>query len=173
MEERDTTKHNAPKDDTSKRVYLAVGGTAYHSCTAKEKAEPTGKESRKVRAPRSSAKAKTKASVLGCTVRSLSTCWDLTRDGCHGRQRVSPFYRTSQLAHSEDFDFLVWVVTGFSDAVDNRADGALSLLRAIKFIIGLDFTVTLSSPNFFLCSFRHHFKTLCRTEMADVKTNTR
>ena len=77
------------------------------------------------------------------------------------------------LRTQRDFDLLVWFVSGFSDAVDNRADGALSLLRAIKFIIGLDFTVTLSSPNFFLCSFRHHFRTLCRTEMADVKTNTR
>ena len=35
----------------------------------------------------------------------------------------------------------------FSDAVDDRADGALSLLRAINFIIGLDFAVTLSSPD--------------------------
>ena len=43
MEKRDTAKHNAPKDGTSQRVYLAVGGTAYHSCTAKEKARPTGK----------------------------------------------------------------------------------------------------------------------------------
>ena len=75
MEKRDTTLHNASKDGTSQRVYLAVGGTAYHSCTAKEKARPTGKESRKERAPRASAKAKTRATVLGCTVRSLLTCW--------------------------------------------------------------------------------------------------
>ena len=55
------------------------------------------------------------------------------------------------------------------DAVDDRVDGALSLLRAIKLIIGLDFAVTLSSPDSFLCSFRHHFKTIGGTEMANVK----
>ena len=49
VEKRDTTKHNAPEDGTSQRVYLAVG--------AEEKARPTGKESRKERAPRASAKA--------------------------------------------------------------------------------------------------------------------
>ena len=85
------------------------------------------------------------------------------------KQRVSPFYRTSQLADSEDFDFRVWFSPGFSDAVEDSADGALSLLRAIKFIIGLDFAVTLSSPDSFLRSFRHLFRTLCRTEMAKVK----
>ena len=36
-----------------------------------------------------------------------------------------------------------------SDAVEDSADGALSLLRAIKFIVGLDFAVTLSSPDSF------------------------
>ena len=58
-----------------KGKYLAVGGTAYHYCTAKEKARPTGKESRKERAPRASAMSKTRATVLGCTVHSLLTCW--------------------------------------------------------------------------------------------------
>ena len=43
VEKRDTTKHNAPKDGTSQRVYLAVGGRAYHSCTAKEKGKTNGK----------------------------------------------------------------------------------------------------------------------------------
>ena len=42
------------------------------------------------------------------------------------------------------------------------------MLGAIKFIIGLDFAVTLSSPDS-LSSFRHHFRTLCKTEMANVK----
>ena len=42
------------------------------------------------------------------------------RDWCHGK-KVSPFYRTSQLAHSEDFDFLVWFHQ-VSDAVDDSAD---------------------------------------------------
>ena len=75
------------------------------------------------------------------------------RDWYHGKQQVSPFYRTSQLEHSEDFDFLVWFFTGLSDAVDNSVDGALSLLRAIKLIIGLDFAVTLSSPDSFCVLF--------------------
>ena len=36
-----------------------------------------------------------------------------TRDLCHGKQRVSPFYHTSQLAHSEDFDFHNFSSPGF------------------------------------------------------------
>ena len=69
------------------------------------------------------------------------------------KQRVSPFYRTSQLADSEDFDFRVRFSPGFSAAVEDSADGALSLLRAIKFIIGLDSAVTLSSPDSFCVLF--------------------
>ena len=41
------------------------------------------------------------------------------------------------------------VFPGLSDAVDDRADGGLSMLRAIKLIIGLVFAVTLSSPDSF------------------------
>ena len=70
-----------------------------------------------------------------------------------GNQQVSPFYRTSQLAHSEDFWISCLVFTRLSDAVDDRADGALSLFRAIKLIIGLDFAVTLSSPDSFCVLF--------------------
>ena len=55
------------------------------------------------------------------------------------------------------------VFSGLSDAVDDSADGALSLLRAIKLIIGL------SSLDSFLCSFRQRFKTIDGTEMADVE----
>ena len=62
-------------------------------------------------------------------------------------QRVSPFYRTSQFAGSEEIDFRVWFSPELSDAVDDRADGGLSMLRVIKLIIGLDFAVTLSSPD--------------------------
>ena len=40
-----------------------------------------------------------------------------------------------------------------SDAVDDSADGALSLLRAFELIIGLDFAVTLSSPDSFCVLF--------------------
>ena len=75
------------------------------------------------------------------------------RDWCHGKQQISPFYHTAQLAHSEDFDFSCLVFTGLSDAVDDRADGGLSMLRAIKLIIGLDFAVTFSSPDSFCVLF--------------------
>ena len=67
-------------------------------------------------------------------------------------QRVSPFYRTSQLADSEGFDFHVWVFPGLSDAVEDET-GALSLHRETKFIVGLDFAVTLSSPESFCVLF--------------------
>ena len=85
------------------------------------------------------------------------------------KQRVSPFYNAAQFADSEEFDFHIWFSPGLSDAVEDSADGALSLHRAIKFIIGFDFAVTLSSPDSFLRSFRHYFRTVCRTDMADVK----
>ena len=77
----------------------------------------------------------------------------LARDLCRGNQLVSPFYRASQLADSEDFDFHVWVFTVLSDAVEESAAGALSLLRAIKLIIVLDFAMTLSSPDSFCVLF--------------------
>ena len=50
------------------------------------------------------------------------------------KQQVSQFYRTSQVS--------CLVSPGLSDAVEESADVALSLLRAIKFIVGLDFVVT-------------------------------
>ena len=84
-------------------------------------------------------------------------------------QRVSPFYRTSQFADSEEFDFRVWFFPGLSDAIEDSATSVLSLHRETKFIIGFDFAVTLSSPESLLCSSRHHFRTLCRTEMANVQ----
>ena len=39
------------------------------------------------------------------------------------------------------------VFSGLSDAIDDGADGALSLHRETKFIIGSDFAVILSSPD--------------------------
>ena len=45
----------------------------------------------------------------------MSVCFQRVggaRDSCHGKQRVSPFYRTSQLADSEDFDFHIWSSPG-------------------------------------------------------------
>ena len=61
------------------------------------------------------------------------------------------------------------VFPALSDAVEDSTSGVLSLHRENKFIIGLDFAVTLSSAESFLRSFRHHFRTLCRTEMANVE----
>ena len=52
--------------------------------------------------------------------------------------------------------------TGLSDAVEGGTSRVLSLHRETKFIIGLDVAVTLSSPDSFLCSFRHHFRTICQ-----------
>ena len=60
-------------------------------------------------------------------------------------QRVSPFYRTSQFADSEEFDFRL-VSPRLSDAVEDSTARVLSLHRETKFIIGFDFAVTLSSP---------------------------
>ena len=68
-------------------------------------------------------------------------------------QRVSPFYRTSQFAGSEEIDFRVWFPPGLSDAVDGSTSGVLSLHRETKFIIDFDFAVTLSSPDSFCVLF--------------------
>ena len=56
-----------------------------------------------------------------------------------------------------------------SDAVEATTSGVLPLHRETKFIIGFDFAVTPSSPASFLRSFRHYFRTIDRTEMANVK----
>ena len=47
-------------------------------------------------------------------------------------QRVSLFYRTSQFAASEEFDFRVWVFTGLSDAAEDSTSRVLSLHRETK-----------------------------------------
>ena len=54
---------------------------------------------------------------------------------------------------------------GLSDAEDDSVEGAL----AIKLIIGLDFAVTLSSPDSSCVLFDITSRTICRTEMANVK----
>ena len=64
-------------------------------------------------------------------------------------QRVSPFYRTSQFADSEEFDLHVWFSPVLTDAVEDSTAGVLSLHRATKFIIGFDLAVTHSSPESF------------------------
>ena len=65
-------------------------------------------------------------------------------------------HRINILFLSSQFDVIHTIISGFPglpDAVEDSAAGALSLLRAIRFIIGLDFAVTLSSPEPFLRSF--------------------
>ena len=64
------------------------------------------------------------------------------RDWCHGRQQVSPFNHTSKLAHSL-----------------HRGPNSSSAPILLSLFLHL----------IFLRSFRHHFGTLCRTEMAHVK----
>ena len=83
-------------------------------------------------------------------------------------QRVSPFYRTSQFAGSEEIDFRVWVFPGLCDAEEGSTTGVLSLHRETKFIIGFDFAVTLSPPDCSCVFFWHHFRTLFWTGMANV-----
>ena len=86
-------------------------------------------------------------------------------------KHVSLFFDAALSTSSEVVDFHVWVFTGLSDAAEARTSGVLSLHRKTKCIIGFDFAVTLSSPESFFCSFRHHFRTIERTEMAnDIQT---
>ena len=61
-------------------------------------------------------------------------------------QRVAPFYDAAQFADSEEF-LPCLVFPGLFDAVEDSTTGVLSLHRETKFIIGFDFTVTLSSPD--------------------------
>ena len=71
------------------------------------------------------------------------------RDWCDGKQLLS---HISACALRE----LRLSCLGFprlSDAVDDRADGGLSMLRAIKLIVGPDFAVSLSSPDSFCVLF--------------------
>ena len=74
-----------------------------------------------------------------------------------------------QFANSEEIDFHVWFSLGFLLQVEGSTSRVLSLNRETKFIIGFDFAVTLSSPGSFCVLFRHHFRTFCRTGMANVK----
>ena len=60
-------------------------------------------------------------------------------------QRVSPFYRTSQFASSEEIDFRVFF-PGLSDAVEASTSGFLSLHRETKIIIGFDFADSFPVP---------------------------
>ena len=56
-----------------------------------------------------------------------------------------------------------------SAAVEASTFGSLTRYRDTKFIIGFDVAVTLSTPASSCVLFRHRFKTIDGTEMADVK----
>ena len=59
-------------------------------------------------------------------------------------QRVAPFYPLPQISHSRDFDFHNFSSPGFLTSRVNRFEVAL----AIRLIIGRDFAVTRSSPEY-------------------------
>ena len=80
------------------------------------------------------------SSLLSACFQQIVCGGALTRDLRHGNQRVSPFCHTSRLARSKDFDFHNFSSAGFL-MQKIRVEGVL----VIKLIIGLDFTVTLSS----------------------------
>ena len=67
--------------------------------------------------------------------------------------QVSPFLVAAHSTSSEVFDCQIWFFPGLSDAVEASTFGSISLHRDTKFIIGFDFTVTLSSPEFFCVLF--------------------
>ena len=82
------------------------------------------------------------------------------------KQRVSPFHRTSQLANWKEFDFHIWSSRAFRC---NRWNGSPFTASRDQ----IHHWSRLCCDSFFtwifLRSFRHHFRTLCRTEMANVK----
>ena len=65
------------------------------------------------------------------------------------------------------------VFPGLSDAVEASTFGSLTRYRDTKFSIGFDFDVTSFFTCIFWCSFRHRFKIIDGTEMADVEQNTK
>ena len=67
--------------------------------------------------------------------------------------QVSPFLDAAQSTRSEVIDFHIWFSPGLSDAVEASTSGFLSLHRETKFVIGFDFAVTLSAPEFFCVLF--------------------
>ena len=61
------------------------------------------------------------------------------------------------------------VCPGLSDAVEASTIGSLTLYRETKFIYRLRFCCDSFSTWIFLRSFRHHLRTNCRTETANVE----
>ena len=67
--------------------------------------------------------------------------------------QVALFCDATQFASLKEIDFHVWFFAGISDAVEGSTSGVLSLHRETKFIIGLNFDATLSSPESFCVPF--------------------
>ena len=84
-------------------------------------------------------------------------------------QQVALFFDAAQFASSEEIDFHIWFSPGFLMLWRQARQDSFRCLARQKFIIGFEFAVTLSAPESFLRSFRHHFRTIGGTEMANVK----
>ena len=84
-------------------------------------------------------------------------------------KQVSLFFGAAHSMRSEVVDFHVWFSPGFSDAIEARTSGVLSLHRETK----IHHRFRLACDSFFSCiflrSFRHHFRTIDKTEMSNVK----
>ena len=84
------------------------------------------------------------------------------------RQRVSPFYRTSQFADSEEIDFHVLFSPGFLMQLKVACQESFRCIArpnssSASILLWLFLHLNL------LRSFRHYFRIICRTEMANVK----
>ena len=84
-------------------------------------------------------------------------------------QRVSPFCNAAQFGGLRGDRLSCRVFPGLSDAVEGSTSRVLSQHRETKFIYRLRFCCDLFFTWIFLRSVRHHFRTIGRTEMADVK----
>ena len=75
----------------------------------------------------------------------------------------------AQFAGSEVIDVHIWLSLGLSDAVEASTSGGP--FTASRDQIHHWFRLCCDSffTWIFLCSFRHHFSTICKTQMADVK----
>ena len=107
----------------------------------------------------------TLSSLVSTSFRQIVCGGGLPRDLRHGKQQVAPFYHLYQLSHSKDF-WLPWLTfPRLSHAENDRVEAAV----ARRLIIGLDFAVTLSSPESYCVFCCHPFRTNCGTKMADVE----
>ena len=83
-------------------------------------------------------------SFLSVSTMNLSVC--LSSLMSKRLQQVALFFDAAEFASSEEIGFRVWFSPRLSDAVEASSSRVLSLHHETKFIIGVDFAVTLSSP---------------------------